>query len=81
MKNYKPIFAPNQKSAYSNNAFVLLALAISNVTNMPYEDHIQKAILSPLNMNSTSFEPASDDKAVLPNEENQWVRRLATSKR
>jgi CubicO group peptidase (beta-lactamase class C family) len=61
-----PLFAPNQKSTYSNIAFELLGIVISNVTGLSYEDYITTAILQPLNMTQTSFIKPADDVAVLP---------------
>ncbi|KAJ9654165.1 hypothetical protein H2201_009041, partial [Coniosporium apollinis] len=37
VKSKAPVFAPNQKSTYSNVAFELLGLAIENATNQTYE--------------------------------------------
>ena len=61
-----PLFAPNYKSTYSNIAFELLGLVLSNVTGLKYEDYIQTSILDPLGMNHTSFDKPSDEVAVLP---------------
>ncbi|KAI1616491.1 beta-lactamase family protein [Exophiala viscosa] len=61
-----PLFAPNYKSTYSNIAFELLGLVLSNVTGLRYEKYIQQSILDPLGMNHTSFEKPSDEVAVLP---------------
>ncbi|EXJ81653.1 hypothetical protein A1O1_07718 [Capronia coronata CBS 617.96] len=61
-----PLFAPNQKSTYSNIAFELLGLVLANVTLMDYEDYIQSAILDPLEMTGSSFSKPSDSIAVLP---------------
>lgn len=61
-----PLFAPNYKSTYSNIAFELLGLVLSNVTGLRYEDYIKQSILEPLGMNHTSFDKPSDAVAVLP---------------
>lgn len=61
-----PLFAPNQKSTYSNIAFELLGLVLSSVTGMRYEDYVQSAILDPLGMSGSSFSKPSDSVAVLP---------------
>ncbi|SMQ49872.1 unnamed protein product [Zymoseptoria tritici ST99CH_1A5] len=66
LKSAKPLFAPNQKSTYSNVNFDLLGLVIEQVTGMPYEEYIVEAILEPLDMVSSSFEKPSDKHAVLP---------------
>lgn len=65
VKQQKPIFAPNQKSTYSNDAFELLGLALENATGRDYSEYITDAILKPLEMASTTFESPSDDHAVL----------------
>ncbi|CAK3956300.1 Hypothetical predicted protein [Lecanosticta acicola] len=67
LKNFSPLFAPNQKSTYSNVNFELLGLVLENVTGMPYEDYITHAIFQPLNMTSSTLTtPPSDTHAVLP---------------
>jgi len=68
----KPVFAPNQKSTYSNLNFELLGLALENVTRIPYTKYIQHAIFDPLNMTSTSFTAPEDSHAVLPLGPNYW---------
>lgn len=76
----KPVFAPNQKSTYSNIAFILLGLALENVTGMPYADYIKTAIFEPLGMNHTSFEKPEDAVAVLPLERNFWDMDVGITK-
>lgn len=73
IKQGHPIFAPNQKSTYSNLNFELLGLALENVTGIPYAEYMQTAIFDPLNMTSTTLKrPASDEHAVLPIGKNYW---------
>lgn len=67
----EPVFAPKQKSTYSNIAFNLLGLVLANVTGLSYEEYIQTAILEPLGMTGSSFLKPSDSVAVLPKGE-QW---------
>lgn len=67
-----PVFAPNQKSTYSNDAFEILGLVLENVTRLSYSEYIQQAILEPLNMTMSSFEKPSDEHAVLPKGKNAW---------
>ncbi|KAK3673945.1 hypothetical protein LTR78_006147 [Recurvomyces mirabilis] len=62
----QPLFAPNQKSTYSNVAFELLGLVLQNVTGLPYEEYMDLAIFKPLNMSSTTLSKPSDENAVLP---------------
>ena len=73
LKQSKPLFAPNQKSTYSNLNFELLGLALENVTGLSYEEYMNKAIFKPLNMTSTTLtKPDSDSHAVLPIGDNYW---------
>lgn len=65
LKQQKPVFAPNQKSTYSNDAFELLGLALEEVTGQDYGDYIAEAILKPLNMTLSSFTTPPDDHAVI----------------
>lgn len=63
----KPVFAPNQRSTYSNLNFELLGLVLENVSGLPYETLIEQAIFDPLKMTSSSLtKPPTDDRAVLP---------------
>ncbi|KAK4549567.1 hypothetical protein LTR36_006564 [Oleoguttula mirabilis] len=67
MKKKAPLFAPNQRSTYSNLNFELLGLVLENVTGLNYSDYMRQAIFAPLDMASTSvLKPASDEHAVLP---------------
>jgi CubicO group peptidase (beta-lactamase class C family) len=79
LKSAKPLFAPNQKSTYSNVNFDLLGLVIEKASGMPYEDYVEMAILKPLEMDSTTFKKPSDRHAVLPvlsSGSNYWVRGI-----
>ena len=67
LKNFNPLFAPNQKSTYSNVAFELLGIVIENVSGLAYEEYITEAIFKPLGMASSSVStPSSEEHAVLP---------------
>jgi CubicO group peptidase (beta-lactamase class C family) len=66
IKGMPPLFAPNQRSTYSNTAFELLGLVLANVTGLSYEQYIAKHILEPLKMSNTSFIPPPDSTSVLP---------------
>ncbi|KIW85676.1 hypothetical protein Z517_01068 [Fonsecaea pedrosoi CBS 271.37] len=71
MSDKPPVFAPNQKSTYSNIAFELLGLVLANVTGTSYEEYIESAILRPLEMTATSFRKPPDSVAILP-KGNAW---------
>ena len=66
LKQKTPVFAPDWKSTYSNDAFSLLGLVLDNVAGETYSEYLTRAILEPLDMSSSSFETPSDDHAVLP---------------
>lgn len=73
VRTLKPLFAPNQRSTYSNLNFELLGLVLQNVTGLPYEDYMNKAIFAPLGMSTTTLScPESDEHAVLPIGQNYW---------
>lgn len=73
VKKLKPIFAPNQKSSYSNLNYELLGLVLENVTGTNYEDYVEKNILRKLDMNGTSFTTPPDSvAAIAPGFEYYW---------
>lgn len=65
VEQQKPVFAPNQKSSYCNDAYELLGLALESATGQDYSDYITEAILKPLNMTLSSLSTPPDDHAVL----------------
>ncbi|KAF2797455.1 beta-lactamase/transpeptidase-like protein [Melanomma pulvis-pyrius CBS 109.77] len=67
-----PVFAPNQKSTYSNIAFELLGVAIEKVTNQTYESYINDAIFKPLNMTKSTLSTPPDSAGVIPLEPHYW---------
>lgn len=71
LRGMRPIFAPNQKSTYSNLNYELLGLVIESVTGMNFSTYLETAIMGPLNMTSTSILKPGDDVAVLP-PNNYW---------
>jgi CubicO group peptidase (beta-lactamase class C family) len=48
---------PNTQFKYSNLAYQLLGEIVSRVSQTPYPRYVREAILDPLGMTSTSFEP------------------------
>ncbi|MEV7026123.1 serine hydrolase domain-containing protein [Kitasatospora sp. NPDC093558] len=48
-------YAPGSKYSYSNTDFVLMGLAVENLTGRPYADVLQERILDPLDLRDTSF--------------------------
>ena len=51
---------PNAQQKYSNIAYQLLGEVVARVTGVPYVDHVRSAILEPLGMRNTHFEPVPD---------------------
>jgi len=72
VQKMEPVLAPNQQSTYSNIAFEILGLVLSNVTGLPYEEYIAASILKPLAMNNTTFSKPQDTVAVLPKGQSQY---------
>jgi CubicO group peptidase (beta-lactamase class C family) len=66
------MWAPKQKSTYSNVNFDLLGLVVENVTGLGYSEYVEQAILRPLGMGSSSFVKPDDSVAVLPVGFNYW---------
>jgi CubicO group peptidase (beta-lactamase class C family) len=68
--------APGIAYEYSNYGFAILGRIVSNVSGMSYPEYVQRNILTPLGMTSTTLEPSS----VPPNklalgyrwEDEQW---------
>jgi len=51
------LFQPGTDYEYSNDSYVLLGHLIEVVTGVPYEDYMQRSILRPLGMKSSTFNP------------------------
>lgn len=66
------MWAPKQKSTYSNVNFDLLGLVVENVTGLGYAEYVEQGILRPLGMESSSFIKPNDSVAVLPRDGNFW---------
>lgn len=49
------VFSPGEKMKYTNIGYALLGMVIANVTDTPYRQYIQKAIIEPLELPSMSF--------------------------
>ena len=54
-KNEPLNFNPGTSFEYTNSNYILLGYIIEKVSNMKYEDYIEKNILIPLDLNSTGF--------------------------
>jgi CubicO group peptidase (beta-lactamase class C family) len=59
-KSLKVTRPPLSKVEYSNLAFTLVAYLVQKFSGVPYKQYIQEHIFTPLEMNSTAFEPRPD---------------------
>ncbi|MBU6379257.1 MAG: beta-lactamase family protein [Gammaproteobacteria bacterium] len=50
---------PGVAYEYSNYGFAILGRVVTRVAGMPYRDYVQRRILAPLGMRSTTLEPAA----------------------
>jgi CubicO group peptidase (beta-lactamase class C family) len=55
VKNKPLEFKTGTKFKYSNSNYLLLGYIIEKISNLKYEDYIEKNILKPLNMDKTGF--------------------------
>jgi len=78
LKKAKPVFAPNQKSTYSNVAFEVLGLVLENVAGVNYSTYLQQAVFAPLDMSLSSVAKPSDEHAVLPYGNHFWDVEMGT---
>ena len=72
MRNVYPVTAPNERPAYSNVAFSLIAYSVEAVTGLTYEEQVQKYVAGPLGMTGTTPAPGDDAKGVIPPGETSW---------
>ena len=59
-KSLKVTKPPMTSVTYSNMAFTLIGYLVQKFSGKPYKQYIQEQIFTPLEMNSTSFEPRPD---------------------
>ncbi|EMD62698.1 hypothetical protein COCSADRAFT_182937 [Bipolaris sorokiniana ND90Pr] len=72
LKKFRPLFAPNQASTYSNVAYEILGLVLSHVRNQTYESYIDEAIFKPLKMSKSTFSLPPDSAGVIPSGLHFW---------
>lgn len=72
LKKFRPLFAPNQASTYSNIAYEILGLVLSHARNQTYESYIEEAIFKPLNMSRSTFSLPPDSAGVIPSGLHFW---------
>ena len=67
---------PGTAYEYSNYGFAILGRVVARVSGMPYTQYVEQKILRPLQMNSTTLEPAAVPAARLAHgyrwEDGQW---------
>lgn len=56
---------PGERYGYSNVGYALLGLALGQATGEPYTAYVERAILKPLGLESTAFEPTPAMKEAL----------------
>ena len=59
-KSLKVSRAPLVRVEYSNMAYTLVGYLVQKFSGVPYKQYIQEHIFTPLEMNSTAFEPRPD---------------------
>ncbi len=71
VRGLSPVRAPEEQYEYSNDGFVMAALAIENVSGVSYGDYIAENILEPLGLYDVSFigpTPEVVERLALPYE-------------
>lgn len=67
LNSRRPIYQPGTTPIYSNAAFELLAICLERITGEEFVDIMQKYILQPLSISSTSVgTPSSDANGIIP---------------
>jgi CubicO group peptidase (beta-lactamase class C family) len=59
-------WTPGQRAAYSNLPFVLIGLALENITGITYSEVVRGSISQPLGLRATGFDVPRLDTAVIP---------------
>jgi CubicO group peptidase (beta-lactamase class C family) len=59
-KSLKVTKPPMTSVTYSNMAYTLIGYLVQKLSGKPYKEYIQENIFTPLEMNSTAFEPRPD---------------------
>jgi D-alanyl-D-alanine carboxypeptidase len=64
--NRRGLFKPDEGFYYSDTNYLLLAVLIEELTNMPYHEVLEQKILGPLSLNETYLEFFQDPKGSKP---------------
>ncbi|KAL8669528.1 MAG: hypothetical protein Q9168_005888 [Polycauliona sp. 1 TL-2023] len=73
-----PMFQPNYKATYGNMNFVLLGLALENMTGLAYPEIVQTTIFNPLGMKRATLTKPADTEGIIPNITNDWYADIGT---
>ena len=55
LTGHRQVFAPGERFAYNNSAFVVLALIAERVSGLPFERLVQERVCAPAGMRDTAF--------------------------
>jgi CubicO group peptidase (beta-lactamase class C family) len=72
LRNVYPVTVPNERPAYSNIAFSLIAYAIEAATGLTYAEQVKKFVTEPLGMTGTVPSPGDDARGVIPPGDTSW---------
>ncbi len=73
-RNRPLLFAPGAGHSYSNSGYVLLGQIIEQASGESYASWIEKNILAPLHMASTTYRPSCLARSCTVGYETAWVR-------
>ncbi len=62
IKDMPLMFKPGETFSYSNTNYLILGMIVEQLSNMSYEDYLEKNIFGPLNMNDTGVNYGKDNK-------------------
>ncbi|EFR01825.1 beta-lactamase [Nannizzia gypsea CBS 118893] len=66
-----PVAEPYERPIYSQLSFTLFCLALANNTGKDYAQMLNEQVISPLGLRNTGVSPGDDERAVIPNIEQQ----------
>ncbi len=84
-KDWPAVFAPGERSAYSNSNYVLLGAMIEKVSGVPFDRFVETSIFAPLGMTATACGSSVKDLSRLatayepartPDDQLDWNRLL-----
>ena len=84
-KDWPAVFAPGERSAYSNSNYVLLGAIIEKVSGVPFDRFVETSVFAPLGMTATACGSSVKDLSRLatayepartPDDQLDWGRLL-----